>query len=136
MKEYRYALISSYVVGLLFGILLATVMVFLLRTIVMNPSIYHYILITLIVAALPFCVLSLRRFGLSYLIVSLCMLGVSLLISLGYGLVMQNGSMKFMENSTLFTDIAIRSIIWHGLMLIVTLVIYFRTIKASDDTIK
>ena len=133
MKEYRLAVISSIVVGVCCGILLAVILLFMMlqnNFVLFNMSFWISLIV---VVAIPFCLLVVKRFGLSYFIVCMCMLGVSFLVSIIYASIVGKSSSQYFADTHVFQDIMIMTLIYHALLLIISLIVHYKTRLHVDD---
>ena len=133
MKEYRILLISSYLIGIGLGILLGLLNVFMISESLTTSKWLITILEIVITISLPFCVYIVKKFGYSFLIISMVMVVVSFIICLIYAAILRNSALEYQATTTIFKDIMVKASVIHILFLITSLIIHYFDMKKLKD---
>ncbi len=133
MAEYRRAVISSIVIGLCAGILLSALLIFLISQNQYTLFNTKFWVSLVVVIAIPFCMLVVKRFGFSYFIVMACMIVMSLVISVIYANVVAQSSAQLFKDTTIFKDIILISAIYHLVLMVTSMIIHRKTLLHVDE---
>lgn len=133
MKEYRILLISSYVIGIGLGILFGLLNVLVIKNTITQTSLLIPLIELVLAASLPFCVRLVKKFGYSFLIISVVMVIVSFILCLIYAYVLRNSTMQYYPETTIFSEVMIKALIINGVFLLTSLIIHHFDMKNMED---
>ena len=133
MKEYRILLISSYVIGVGLGIILGALNVLIIKNTITQTSLLIPLIELVLAVALPFCVRIVKKFGYSFLIISVVMAVVAFVLCLIYASILRNSTMQYYPETTIFSEVMIKALLINGIFLLTSLIIHHFDMKNMED---
>ena len=133
MKEYRILVISSYVIGIGLGIIFGLLNVLIIKNTISQTSLLIPLIELVLAVALPFCVRIVKKFGYSFLIISVVMVIVSFILCLIYASVLRNSTMQYYPETTIFSEVMIKALFINGIFLLTSLIVHHFDMKKIED---